>query len=111
VRRRRDLQSVGDRVSSVAEEDFRALSWFGMASERPSPMARISDEIRAEASRLHSTPLTVETRFELLLRFITELGHREGFPRLGESAERHVAHLRAARDRWQTGRRHARQGG
>jgi hypothetical protein len=72
-----------------------------MNTDPPSPIAT---EIGAESRRLGAVRLGLERRYGLLLAFIADLGVREGLPRLGESAQRHVAHIRETRERWRAAR-------
>jgi hypothetical protein len=98
ARRRQVLPTVD---AELSESDFQALRMFGMASDPPWPG---SSEIWAEAGRLQGTRLNAEERYRELLAFIVALGHREGLQGLGAAAERHVAHLRRARECWRAAR-------
>lgn len=84
ARRRRDEPLAVERRVSV--RDYLTLVRFAMASED----GELSRRILAEADRLGYLGLTLEERFAALRKFIGGLGY-------GQAADRHVAHLRAAR--------------
>lgn len=94
ARWRRDLEPEVD--PAAAEFEFTALARLLRASEPLSPAAALSGAVQADAAAIASRGGSPAEQLAELWQAIDELG-------LHAAAERHVAHLVAARSRWPSG--------